>query len=116
MTRFVPAGPYGPYLPAEPVLSAGQAASGALHEWMSTEVPCADCATGWHEAVKCVNDSCPCDGDGLALGVPHSRPAAVACIYPGCGVPTTWRDGQGEWCAEHVPPMPMEFLSRVEPS
>jgi hypothetical protein len=56
-------------------MSEAEAASAALHEWMSPEVPCADCATGWHEAVKCVNDSCPCDGDGLALGVPHSRPS-----------------------------------------
>lgn len=53
------------------------------HEWVPTEVPCADCPGGWHRAVKCVNTECPCACDGAAVG-PHagretSRNVPVMC-------------------------------------
>ncbi|MCW2674807.1 MAG: hypothetical protein JWP14_3396 [Frankiales bacterium] len=45
-----------------------------------------------------------------------SEAALLACIYPACGQRATWRDGQGEWCDEHLPHLPTLFLVPLTPT
>lgn len=55
--------------------------------WMDTEVPCAECAGGWHPARKCVDDDCPCEGIGEPVG-PHVEVRGRPDLCENCG--TLW--------------------------